>query len=207
MTSFLSCGAKRRLLSRSRRTSVYAKTFCQRVEPCNDGRIRRQRHTPRRRALGTGSPVIGSDSDVTTSAGLARAHGGPWPPHRRDTRDRTRDRRPIGHKKTAAPVRGRAVSCPWYHPTSQSLRLRSPLPARCSSARCGGSVTGAGSPCRAPAAAYWGILPVRSGALRSCSPAFLVPLRSDRGSLARSSRVLVLVNASVFDCANTVSAG
>ena len=44
-----------------------------------------------------------------------------------------------------------------------------------------------------------GIMPVRSGAQRSSSPAFLVPLRSDRGSLARSSRLLVLVITSVFD--------
>src|SRR5215211_7075717 len=49
------------------------------------------------------------------------------------------------------------------------------------------------------------VLPVRGGAQRSSSPAFLVPLRSDRGSLARSSRLLVLVMASLFDCASTLS--
>jgi len=50
------------------------------------------------------------------------------------------------------------------------------------------------------------IMPVRSGAQRSSSPAFLVPLRSDRGSLTRSSRLLVLVMASVFDCPRSLAA-
>lgn len=36
-------------------------------------------------------------------------------------------------------------------------------------------------------------------------PAFLVPLCSYRGSLARFRRVLVLVNASVFDCVATLT--
>jgi hypothetical protein len=74
-------------------------------------------------------------------------------------------------------------------------------------ARCGGSLTGAYLPSRAPAAAYCGtkLVPVRSGALRSYSPAFLVPLCSDRGSLARFRRVLVLVSASIFSSMRTLS--
>src|SRR5215207_1449017 len=51
-----------------------------------------------------------------------------------------------------------------------------------------------------------GIMPVRSGARRSFSPAFPVPLHSDRGSLARSRRLLVLVIASVFACERTLAA-
>ena len=48
-------------------------------------------------------------------------------------------------------------------------------------------------------------MPVRDGARRSSSPAFLVPLRSDRGSLARSSRLLVLIIASLFSSPRTLS--
>jgi hypothetical protein len=74
-------------------------------------------------------------------------------------------------------------------------------------ARCGGSLTGADLPSRAPAAAYYGtlVMPIRSGALRSFSPAFLVPLCSDRGSLARFRRVHVLVSASIFSSLRTLS--
>ena len=49
------------------------------------------------------------------------------------------------------------------------------------------------------------VMPVGGGARRSFSPAFLVPLRSDRGSLARSRRLLVLVMASLCGCARTVT--
>ena len=46
-----------------------------------------------------------------------------------------------GHEKTAAPVRGRAVSGSWYHPTLRPHRKRPPQPARRDNARCGSSVT------------------------------------------------------------------
>ena len=43
----------------------------------------------------------------------------PWPARQRDTRDRPgHGASAEGHEKTAAPVRGRAVSGSWYHPSS-----------------------------------------------------------------------------------------
>ena len=69
--------------------------------------------------------------------------------------------------------------------------------------RRGGSITGAGRPIWATAAAYWvrtRTLTVGGGAPRSFSLAFLVPLRSDRGSLTRSRQLLILIIASVFAC-------
>ena len=170
----------------------------------NEGRIRRLRHAPRRPALGAPSPGIGSDDEDDAAD---PAHGGPLPAQRRDTRNRPRAAPADRHEKTAAPGQGtsgvRLVVPPHFAAAS-----RPPLPARRDETRCGGSVTGADSPCRAPAAAYWGACgaPVRSGARRSCSPAFLVPLRSCRGSLARFRRVLVLVIASVFGCGRTLAA-
>ena len=153
----------------------------------------------------------GASRDRVQSRGRLRGSGARWlpacstPRHPNASGDRAgrlarKNRRPrTGDERCQArgttPLRGRVQ--------------RPPLPARRADdgARCGGSLTGAGSPCRAPAAAYWGALfaPVRSGARRSCSPAFLVPLRSNRGSLARFRRVLVLVIASVFGCERTLA--
>jgi hypothetical protein len=72
--------------------------------------------------------------------------------------DRGKELAAKGTKKTAAPVRGRAVSSSWYHPTSRPHRKRPPQSARRDDARCGSSITGADSPFRAPAAAYQGRL-------------------------------------------------
>ncbi len=48
----------------------------------------------------------------------------PWPVRQSDTRDRpgARRYRRKAHEKTAAPVRGRAVSGSWYHPNSRPHR-------------------------------------------------------------------------------------
>src|SRR5918999_1566204 len=104
-------------------------------------------------------------------------------------------------KNTAGPRLGTSGVCPWYHPTSPrpaSGAAASPA-RRGRPARCGGPLTGADRLVRATAAAYWRRArgpAVRGGAPRSSSPAFPVPLRSDRGSLPRSRRVLVLIVAS-----------
>lgn len=59
-------------------------------------------------------------------------------------------RLPSGTKKPPPPDRGRAVSGPWYHPTSRFHARKPPRPARRGEARCGGSVTGAGCPAGRP---------------------------------------------------------
>lgn len=111
---------------------------------------------------------------------------------------------PLGTKKTAAPVRGRAVSARGTTPLRDRALPRSPYSAKHREVRDGGSITGAGLP-KLDTRRRLLRNPVRGGARRSSSPAFLVPLCSVRGSLARSSRLRVLVIASVFDCDCTVS--
>ena len=126
----------------------------------------------------------------------------PWRARHRDTRIDQ------GTPQTAAPVRGRAVSGSWYHPTSRPHRKRPPQSAQRDGAmrRLGNGSRFALPGARRRLLRQMGIVPVRSGALRSSSPAFPVPLRSDRGSLARSRRLLVLVMASICCCADTLSA-
>jgi hypothetical protein len=73
--------------------------------------------------------------NVAVTPAVDRGAGGEWD---------EKNRRPW--------VRGRAVSGPWYHPTSRPRGGRLCPHGAC--ARCGGSITGAGSPGWAPAAAY-----------------------------------------------------
>ncbi len=133
----------------------------------------------------------------------------PWPELHRDTRDRPGATCANGHEKTAAPGQGtsgvRLVVPP--HFAAMFPSAASPRTARRRAMRrlVNGSrfaLPGArrrllGHACR---------MSVRSGARRSFSPAFLVPLCSDRGSLARFRRVLVLVMASVFGYERTLAA-
>ena len=82
------------------------------------------RHAPWRQALGAISTRIGCDGEIDASAVLE--HGGPWPARRHDTRDcQGMALAPKGMKKPP-PVRGRAVSGSWYHPTSRPHRTRPP---------------------------------------------------------------------------------
>ena len=92
------------------------------------------------------------------------------------------------HKNTALPGWGRAVSGSWYHPTSPCPRGSRPWSASHDTMQ--RPDNGSRLAQLGPAAAYQTKavpMAVRGGAPRSFSPAFLVPLCSNRGSLAHSA--------------------
>ena len=112
-----------------------------------------------------------------------------------DARRDTRCRGPDGQQKTAGPRLGTSGVLPVVPPHfAAALNQRRPLPTRRSTRMrrpCNGSLG-----LRAPVAVYWGVAATRSGrGSEVLSPAFAIPLRSNRGSLHRSRRGHVLVNA------------
>jgi hypothetical protein len=83
----------------------------------------------RRLALGAVTARVRCYGEMNAFARLK--HDGPRLPRQRDTRVWPGfSASAAWQQKTAAPVKGRAVSSSWYHPTSRPRETRPPLPAR-----------------------------------------------------------------------------
>ena len=174
----------------------------------NDGGIRRGQHSPSRLALDAVASRMRNGGEIDGTASLQ--HGGPR------AGSSTRHQGIVGvrrgcavrQQKTAAPGQGtsgvKLVVPPHFvaaiHTTTSTRTAR-----RRAMRRLGNGSRFALLGARRRLLGHLYYMPVRDGARRSFSPAFLVPLHSDRGSLARSSRLLVLIIASVFSSPRTLS--
>jgi hypothetical protein len=174
----------------------------------NDGGIRRGQHSPSRLALGAVASRMRNGGEIDATASLQ--HGGPRAGSsmrhqgiagvRRDCAMRQQKNRRPGQGTS-----GVKLVVPPHFATAWNA-IASPRTTRQRVMRRlgnGSRFTLLGA--RRRLLRHSCYMPVRDGARRSFSPAFLVPLHSDRGSLARSSRLLVLIIASVFSSPRTLS--